>query len=270
MVAIRFTNGANCIKSQGVSLSTGHIFTPPKKHKVYFKNNRRLWPHCSEQKELNVLCSDSRFVSDLCSVYPFQATKLVRLRASLTRPLLADPDLDARVLVLVRDPRGTMASRLKWGFCKHNPKNCYYADVLCGDLAADYHAIEKLSKEFPGRVAAVRYEDVAADPERQAEEMLRFFGAPMHPSVLEFVRSHTNPKNATDIRFYSTYRDSQKAPYVWRERLDFETVRSVQEACWKAMELWGYANYSSEADVMRNHPVLPFAKFSLTPEKLQL
>ncbi len=62
----------------------------------------------------------------------------------------------SRVLLLVRDPRGTMSSRSEWGFCRRNPRDCYSAGALCRDLSDDYHAVEELSRRFPGRVRAIR------------------------------------------------------------------------------------------------------------------
>lgn len=245
---------------------TGHVFIPPRGHKVYFKNNQRLWPHCSEERGDKNLCSDGRFVTDLCGVYQFQAMKLVRLRASLTGPLLEDPDLDARVVVLVRDPRGTMSSRRAWTWCIRNKDDCYHADVLCRDLAADYRSVEELGRRFPGRVTAVRYEDLAANPAAGARNLLDFSGIPMHPSVLQYMESHTKVANHSELRAYSTYRDSQKAPFLWRDRMSFKVVRSVQNDCQEAMELWGYRRCNSMTDCKRSNPVLPL-KLNLTKMK---
>ena len=47
----------------------------------------------------------------MCPLFPFQSIKTVRLRLNLTEQLVKDPSLNVRVMLLVRDPRGTMESR---------------------------------------------------------------------------------------------------------------------------------------------------------------
>ena len=57
-------------------------------------------------------CCKSRLHSfRFCPLFPFQSIKTVRLRLNLTRALVEDPSLNVKVLLLVRDPRGTMQSR---------------------------------------------------------------------------------------------------------------------------------------------------------------
>ena len=102
-----------------------------------------------------------------CPLFPIQSIKTVRLRLNLTRSLVEDPSLNVKVLLLVRDPRGTMQSRKhrveikkkkmylnivkqEVGWCPGNP-DCDDPARLCGDLVSDYQAFKQLSKEFPGR-----------------------------------------------------------------------------------------------------------------------
>ena len=59
-----------------------------------------------------------------------------------------------RIILLVRDPRGTMSSRrvrssvLKW--CSGKP-DCDKPERLCGDLETDYHTAVKFSVKYPDR-----------------------------------------------------------------------------------------------------------------------
>ena len=79
---------------------------------------------------------------------------------------MEDPSLNVKVLLLVRDPRGTMQSRkhrvneknkkkldlkiVMQDWCPGNP-DCDDPAKLCGDLVSDYQAFKQLNKEFPGR-----------------------------------------------------------------------------------------------------------------------
>ena len=60
--------------------------------------------------------------------------------------------LNVKVLLLVRDPRGTLQSRLHRTWCPGKP-DCDQAEMLCSDLVDDYRAAKVLLKEFPDKFA---------------------------------------------------------------------------------------------------------------------
>ena len=87
----------------------------------------------------------------MCRLFPFQSMKTVRLRLRLTKSFLADNNMNVRVLLLVRDPRGTMESRNHRDWCPGNP-DCEDPARLCSDLVDDYHSAVELKKQFPDKV----------------------------------------------------------------------------------------------------------------------
>ena len=50
--------------------------------------NRGLWPKCKVNR---AWCLRSEFVDNLCSMYPFQIMKTVRVGLNVTRDILDDP-----------------------------------------------------------------------------------------------------------------------------------------------------------------------------------
>lgn len=56
--------------------------------------------------------------------------------------------LGVQVLLLVRDPRGTMQSRRHRVWCPDNP-DCNDPAWLCQDLISDFHTAKKFLKMFP-------------------------------------------------------------------------------------------------------------------------
>jgi hypothetical protein len=117
-------------------------------HPNLFSHNRRLWGYCHKGKEK--FCFEREFLNRFCSLFPFQTLKTVRLRLNLTRALLEDADLNVKVLLLVRDPRGTMQSRQHRKWCPGRP-DCDNAEVLCHDLVDDHAAARILARDFPDR-----------------------------------------------------------------------------------------------------------------------
>ena len=157
--------------------------------------------------------------------------------------------LNVRVLLLVRDPRGTMQSRKHKKWCPGNP-DCEDPARLCRDLVDDHKSVKKLLAEFPTRYKVVRYEDFSMDPLNNTIKLFKFFGFSLHDNVTQFLDTHTktNMGNA-----YSTFRDSKTAPFHWLEQLNMSEVERIQSVCGEAMRLWGYRLVHSEEDLKTFH-----------------
>jgi hypothetical protein len=59
--------------------------------------------------------------------------------------------LNIRIVLLVRDPRGTMYSRNVYRWCRQSP-DCSQVANLCQDMVEDYKTALELRKEFPDRL----------------------------------------------------------------------------------------------------------------------
>ena len=79
-------------------------------------------------------------------------TKTVRMGAQPLLELMADPTLDLRVIHLVRDPRGTLQSRMRLSWC--TAEVCSDPKTVCSDLMADLRTAEQLQKKYPDRLVA--------------------------------------------------------------------------------------------------------------------
>ena len=55
-------------------------------HLEALSHNERLWSQCFGDNRK--LCYNPEFLSQFCSLFPFQSMKTVRLRVNLTRPLI--------------------------------------------------------------------------------------------------------------------------------------------------------------------------------------
>ena len=109
-----------------------------------FLHNPRLWRYCRDGRW--PVCFQPEFLSSFCRLFPFLITKTVRLPLANTEPLLAgEPGL--RVLLLVRDPRGTLQSRRHVKWCKEG-LDCSDPTRLCGDLEDDFRAVQRLGKTY--------------------------------------------------------------------------------------------------------------------------
>ncbi|XP_058126700.1 carbohydrate sulfotransferase 5-like [Anopheles ziemanni] len=221
-------------------------------HNYLFSHNTRLWQQCLRFPQF---CYDPKFLGPFCQLFPLQSMKVVRLRAALVEPLLEDESLNVRVVLLIRDPRGSLQSRRHRVWCPDHP-DCYDPVTVCDDMQRDYEAAIHLSERFPKRFLVIRYEDLSLDTYGKTKEILDFYGLPFHPEVKAFLDTHTTQ----DIGgVSSTYRDSKSAPFHWTKELTFDYVQKVQESCVSAMRNWGYRNATSERELYDDfNPLLKY------------
>lgn len=234
-----YTGMDDYFKFKGFGFVTGH--------------NRLLWKSC---KFNATYCRNPALVSNFCETMPYQITKVVRLLAEDSESFLADPDLNVKIVLLIRDPRGTMHSRNHAGWCKGYP-DCENVSILCRDLVADFKAAERLTKKYPDRFAVLRYEDLSLDPFNVTEKVLRFYGLPFHENVNTFLTSHTQTNIGDGL---SVYRNSKKTPFQWVKHMHFSEVQSIQSECSEAMSMFGYKQLTEE-DLKSGIDFNPLLKF---------
>jgi len=85
----------------------------------------------------------------------------------------------------------------------------------------------------------MRYEDLCLKTDEGAQKILKFFRLQFHPQVYEYLKGHTRD----DVKgFHPTRKNSKEIPFLWRDyyHQNFQELLDVQNACTKAMSLWGY------------------------------
>ncbi|XP_013144681.1 PREDICTED: carbohydrate sulfotransferase 4-like [Papilio polytes] len=226
-----------------------------KGHLHQFSHNGRLWDHCKYKKEL---CFDSEFTAKFCKQFPFQSMKVVRVRLRLVQEILQDKELNVKVILLIRDPRGVMQSRQHRNFCQPAP-DCWQPELLCADMISDYVAAGRLLNQYPDRLMVLRYEDLALNPNTTTYKLFKFLNLSVTPSVTEFLRSHTSVEVAG---VSSTFRVSRDVPFRWKNVLKFDYVEDIQITCKEAMSLWGY-KMAHNASHMLSKEFYPIESYSL-------
>lgn len=224
-------------------------------HNFLFNHNTRLWQYCRLYPQL---CWTPSFLRAFCQLFPLQSMKVVRLRLALTQPILDDPQLaNVRLVLLIRDPRGTLQSRKHRDWCPGQP-DCDDPRALCADMEADYYAARTMLRDYPDRVKVVRYEDLSLDPYAMTQSILAFYGLPFDAAVEEFLDSHTR----SDIGgVSSTFRDSKSAPFHWINDLSYHEIERIQASCAVAMRLWGYRR--ADRATFRRRSFFPLGNYSM-------
>merc|ERR1711894_40453 len=100
-------------------------------------------------KETSETCDLPTLYYSTCPMFPIRLIKTVRLRIRETEKLFLDPIIGKtlKVILLVRDPRGMMKSRLSQSWCTF--RLCYEPSIFCKDLLDDVRDAFKLKEKYP-------------------------------------------------------------------------------------------------------------------------
>ncbi|GCB75805.1 hypothetical protein scyTo_0020948 [Scyliorhinus torazame] len=201
--------------------------------------------------------------SRVCSRRLHIAIKTVRIpELRDLRPLLEDPRLNLKVVQLVRDPRGILSSRMdtfpdsfrSWNMWRNSgrrPRNLdpSHLTATCQDFLNSVSTGLARPSWLKGRYMLLRYEDLAREPERKAQEMYRFLGLDMDPSVLRWIINNTRGPGTSAKHKFGTVRDSAATAQSWRLKLSFHMVQLVQNLCNITLSQLGYRMVNSPQEL---------------------
>ena len=206
-------------------------------------HNPHVWDACVAGPNRNA-CGNGTFLRQACHRFPVQTMKIVRLRLNVTERLLRDQLLDGlKIVYLVRDPRATINSRLgSVNWCNQS-SDCIDPARLCADLHSDLDAFERISALYPDRLALVKYETLANEPQRTLRNVFQFAGLFYTSQIQEMVASHTSHD---EEKPWSTVRKSSERVHRWRQTLHARVVHHIQTVCANVLPRLGYAPVSSD------------------------
>src|SRR5262249_18804255 len=176
-------------------------------------------------------------------------------------PALARAFPDARFLIVIRDPRGLVASALK--FLDIDPAQVGHVLSILRQwrkyvvLAHGFQA----QVLFAGRVKFVRYEDEVSEPERFAHGLCDFLDVRYHPAMIDFSLYKDQARGRKwqgNSAFEAEFQRIDPGPAQrWRQTLPPEALAAIEFCCGPDMEVCGYVPDNS-FDRLTDNP-LPFA-----------
>lgn len=205
-------------------------------------------------------------VEEACGSYSHVVLKGVRFfELESLYPLLQDPNLDLRIVHLVRDPRAVVRSKEQSAksFMSDDAvvleqRNIPAAEVqyqviqeICrSHVRINERAIQKPPPFLKGRYKLVRYEDVARNPLMEVNSIYEFVGLKMTTQLEEWIYkvTHGKGKGSRKEAFEITSRNAADVSQAWRSTLPHNKVKRVQEVCKGAMSLLGYRTVNSEKE----------------------
>ncbi|XP_067849651.1 carbohydrate sulfotransferase 1 [Heptranchias perlo] len=199
----------------------------------------------------------------VCAQRHHVAIKTVRIpEIGDLRTLVEDPRLNLKVIQLVRDPRGILASRIDtfpesfraWKIWRNSGRKPYNLDAshlsaTCEDFLNSAGTGLARPGWLKGRYMLVRYEDLAREPEKKTEEIYRFLGVPVDGNVPRWILNNTRGAGASGNHKYATVRDSAATAEGWRFKLTYDMVELVQNICNLTLTQLGYKMVNSPEEL---------------------
>lgn len=206
------------------------------KYRAPLERNYRLLRACSPHPNL---CLDITFLRNVCRLHPIQLVKTVRLRLQHATNLLKDlPNL--KIIYLVRDPRGIFHSRKSMKWCRE-AVSCIEPKWFCQDILNDIEVAHRLQRTHANRFLAVRYEDMALNPEMTTNILMNFLNLKWNAMTEWFLETHTRPKTTDDFRNpYSTIRNSSERATAWTKSLSNNEIAQLETYCTTVIDELGF------------------------------
>ncbi|XP_070133351.1 carbohydrate sulfotransferase 1 [Drosophila bipectinata] len=180
-------------------------------------------------------CWDPENLAAICRLHPFMNMAVYNMKLKYLALLL--DRLNLRILLLVRDPRGTMYSRKNRNWCE-GLKDCE-ATSLCEDMVSDFKTAQILREQYRDRFSTIRYEDLANHPAEGIKQVFEFYGIPLQrPSGRNrgiHPRSWISHDGYEVDIAYGT-----NNPNEWMRKMQYKDIKDIQKVCGEAMDMWGY------------------------------
>lgn len=222
--------------------------------KFLFRRNHFLWAMCGGQ---NAVCFKGEYVAKVCLRAPTQVMKVTRLHMSQVKDWIkTNRDIagSVKVVHLVRDPRGILASRRLLDWCNES-KSCAHQDTLCSEIRADLDSFEDLKRELPNGTYRLRYEDVSVEPEKEVRALFKGLGLKYTTSVANFLKTHTRARKVDALDPYSTRRNSSTVAFEWRQKLKYADIVEIQKSCSDVLLRLGYDTIASKSGLTGQPPI---------------
>ena len=173
----------------------------------------------------------ARQLQNVCENSPFRIIKTIRLELNDIQNLLEDlPNL--KIIHLVRDPRGTLASQARVGQCsaiKGGQTGC--TNRFCKRLENDVLAGQQIIEKYPDRIMSVLYEDIARHPLESSKKMYDFIGADFTEEAKAYIYNITMAGLENGCVICTTRSNSSKHTDAWKIRMSPKFIDIVNERC---------------------------------------
>ena len=221
-----------------------------------FKNPFQSPPICNGTEKGKITCPSPetvpRLVEEACSRhYKHSVTKLAIVRVPerklsniFPRIIYDNPDTEIKILHVVRDPRGSINSRINLGWIKEVDKAKNFAawpKDTCEGITQNVKYGASLEGSLKNNYMLVKYKDIAFTPVLTAMKIYKFAGFEMQESLIRWIIQATSPNKETldkeAKKAFSSFRNSTANAEKWRQQSPMERTRIIEQECGELLDL---------------------------------
>jgi len=219
-------------------------------------SGRATWPN---------LYQNPKFAEEVClNKFNHSVVKVGQVRVPLEsisvfipNVFVANPDTDIRIIQIVRDPRGSINSRIKAGWISDFTYTGFPALVgrMCAKIEANIRFGRRLENAaMKERYMEINYEEITSMPITTAKKIYKFAGFEMPDSLIDWIVQSTNPderqlQQALNNPF-SHVRDARKNYLKWRSESPIKRVRVIEQRCKALLDLLGLDAVADEMETL--------------------
>lgn len=193
-----------------------------------------------------------KFAQERCTTrYKHSVTKVAQVRVPdkmlssiVPQVFLDNPDTDVRILHILRDPRGSLDSRIKLGWIPKHTSPGFVRQVRypCEKIAENVKYGRNLPEKYQGKYMELYYRDIATYPVKTALKIYSFAGFQISEDLIKWIVYNTSPSEEALAResrkSFSSVRNSTANVEKWRSA-PAEQNRIIERECKELMQLLG-------------------------------
>lgn len=180
-----------------------------------------------------------------CKKHAIIAAKFIRIRSIeeiISFGLLNNPNVF--IVHSLRDPRGTINSRLMYDTINYNGKSVSRDNVTIeimediSDSLCHRYLKDSVSGEgIPESYVRVTYEELCANPEAAINKVYGLIGITSPSEVFEWFETHTQSgSNTSNKDKMGLKRDSQLTAVRWKTELSQEFICAIERKCFRLID----------------------------------
>lgn len=197
--------------------------------------------------------NDIQTAEKICTTKIVRAAKVMRLHDMQELPKHFINTKNYKIIYLVRDPRGLIASRLQVMSEKECPDCIINVCNEWNHFLANKDTIFKYWKNL----MIVRYEDFVVNPEAWTKIIYDFIGIQNHIDIHSYLEAIVKSEQGELSQYSkltkyvenSKIRDPKKRAFSWVNTLSWRVVDKVQRHCQAVFENFGYIYYRDEKEL---------------------
>ncbi|XP_068682725.1 carbohydrate sulfotransferase 4-like [Montipora foliosa] len=218
----------------------------------------------------------SQSLGSACKTYNLTVLKVLQSRIpenniKIILDACSRPEVDCKILFLVRDPRAVIPSSKALGFFKEAAGDFgkrgtrLYSYWRCKETEDNLEIIKRLPDSLRRQIKLQRYEDLAFDPLKALSILYKFAGLNELESVREWLnvttRQTRNDCNEMDgEQATCTKDDAWVAANRWRWKVHPQEINIIEKYCKEAMRLLGYTAVDNSYELLMNQSIPLFSQ----------